>query len=55
MKPEEKKEYIFPQMRVVVLKCQNKMMQCSPNGDNSTCVDKTFENVPECEGDCPLE
>ena len=40
MKPEEKKEYIFPQMRVVVLKYQNKMMQCSPN---ESCVDQELE------------
>ena len=40
MKPEEKKEYIFPQMRVVVLKYQNKMMQCSPS---ETCVDGNLD------------
>ena len=40
MKPEEKKEYIFPQMRVVVLKYQNKMMQCSPK---ESCVDQELE------------
>ena len=41
MKPEGKKEYIFPQMRVVVLKCQNKMMQCSQTGD--PCVDQELD------------
>ena len=48
MKPEEKKEYIFPQMRVVVLKCQNKMMQCSQTGD--PCVDQELDG-PEDNGE----
>lgn len=52
MKPEEKKEYIFPQMRVVVLKYQNKMMQCSENS-NGLCNDLDTEQV--CEGpDCEM-
>ena len=49
MKPEEKKEYIFPQMRVVVLKYQNKMMQCSENSNGEECNDLNTNLV--CEGD----
>lgn len=44
MKPEEKKEYIFPQMRVVVLKYQNKMMQCSPN---ESCIDEKLDGAED--------
>ena len=53
MKPEEKKEYIFPQMRVVVLKYQNKMMQCSENSNGDECTDLDTDLV--CEGpDCQM-
>ena len=52
MKPEEKKEYIFPQMRVVVLKYQNKMMQCSENS-NGNC--ENLGGAEMCEGsDCEM-
>lgn len=47
MKPEEKKEYIFPQMRVVVLKYQNKMMQCSPTGTDGVCESLDDDNIPD--------
>ena len=49
MKPEEKKEYIFPQMRVVVLKYQNKLMGCSQTGD--PCIDEKLdaEDYPDGE------
>ena len=49
MKLEEKKEYIFPQMRVVVLKYQNKMMQCSENSNGVECNELDTDLV--CEGD----
>lgn len=51
MKPEEKKEYIFPQMRVVVLKYQNKMMQCSPTGTDGVCTESLDGDIPEYGGE----